>query len=1147
MNKYKAFIDNALQAGADMTAWAGLPGSSRSLAIYESARNTTRTTLVVCSSSAEAERIHDELTFFSGGDTRKVIHIPDTEVLPYDLESPHGGITSQRARALHELAKSNEGRIVVTSSLALVQRVASRKHWAESFISIKEAESTKVSSLVNALISFGYTEKAVDVENPGEFSIRNEILDVFPIGSSHPYRIRMSNGQVESIFTLNIFSQRSVSSVSSIEVLSSREMPIANENLSLFRQNYRKEFGYRRGDFIYESVGKRSFPAGIESLFPLFSEKTETILDYISDNAPIFLIGNVVKSISAFWEQLIGRYEDLRLDKERRVIVPERLWLPSKEIKERISKHKVVFLFESRVPGAPVDYQGELTLIKRQPDLRDTISQLASWVHRSNDVIFAIPSIERRNEVELICQMLNLDLFEISSWSDFSVSRDGNKRAFIVNADLCHGFYMDELKLLLITESEIFGQVMFSEMEGDEDQLLKKEQDLEGLEVGEPIIHVEYGVGRFNGLQEMTLNGVTKEFLTIRYAEAAIAYVGMEDLDMISRYSGISVENAPLDALRSEKWKVSLNEAVDNIIHVAKSLNRIREEKKKQIGIRFKKPGYDYQQFAGQFPFQMTHDQLQAVKEIFRDMISNQPMDRIVCGDVGFGKTEVAQRASFLAVKSGYQVAVMVPTTLLANQHFESFQKRFAGFNVNIRCLSGLDRKQEMSVLEEIENGQVDIIIGTQRLIQKDVSFKRLGLFIIDEEHRFGVKDKGAMLKVRQNIDVLSMTATPIPRTMGIAMHGIRDISSIFTPPSKRLSIRTLVKEMSESTVREAIQREMMRDGQVFILHNRVASIHQRAEEIKAIAPDRTVDIIHGQMSEDELELVMSRFHNHQTNILICTTIVENGINVPNANTILIENADKLGLAQLHQLRGRVGRSNRQAYAYLFKSKSPTEDGLQRLRAMEHASKLGSGLLIATHDMEIRGAGEVLGEEQSGEMIKIGSALYFRLLKQAISLVESGEDIGNLLDNRDVNIDTMISGSIKKDYIENDAVRLSLYKRITSVKEMAELKALIEEIKDRFGPMPESCLNLFQIEKIRLYLRKIGIKRIKAGRSSGLIELRKDHRLNPARLVDMVNSNPDTYKLTGPYTMEFSFDMGNQDKFFSSLLYITGKLIENEK
>ena len=689
------------------------------------------------------------------------------------------------------------------------------------------------------------------------------------------------------------------------------------------------------------------------------------------------------------------------------------------------------------------------------------------------------------------------------------------------------GFILDEAKLAVITEHEILGERV-QQRQRDKRKAVNPDtlvRNLAELKIGQPVVHLDHGVGRYGGLVTLDTGGLKAEYLLINYANESKLYVPVGSLHLISRYVGGSDETAPLHKLGNESWAKTRQKAAEKIRDVAAELLDVYAQREVKKGFEFKYDREEFQQFAATFPFEETHDQAMAINAVISDMCQPKAMDRLVCGDVGFGKTEVAMRAAFLAVMNHKQVAVLVPTTLLAQQHYENFKDRFANLPVNVEVLSRFKTtKEQKQILENLSEGKVDILIGTHKLIQSDVKFSDLGLLIIDEEHRFGVGQKEKIKQLRANIDILTLTATPIPRTLNMAMNGIRDLSIIATPPARRVSIKTFVRQKDDLIIREAILREILRGGQVYYLHNDVASIENTAEKLTALVPEARVVIGHGQMRERELERVMSDFYHQRYNVLVCSTIIETGIDVPTANTIIIERADNFGLAQLHQLRGRVGRSHHQAYAYLLTPppKLMTKDAKRRLEALESLDNLGAGFILATHDLEIRGAGELLGNEQSGQIESIGFSLYMELLDAAVKALKEGREPSlEEITHQQAEIELRVPALLPDDYLGDVNMRLSFYKRIAAAESKQELDELKVELIDRFGLLPEATKNLLQIAEIRLMVKPLKVLKIDAGAQGGFIEFSPSAKVDPEKFIKLIQQNPIVYRFDGPLKFKF--------------------------
>jgi transcription-repair coupling factor (superfamily II helicase) len=708
--------------------------------------------------------------------------------------------------------------------------------------------------------------------------------------------------------------------------------------------------------------------------------------------------------------------------------------------------------------------------------------------------------------------------------------------------------------IALITEDELLGERVKQSRRRTKQQNIQADaifKNLAELSMGQPVVHFEHGIGRYMGLQTIENSGITTEFLVLIYAGESKLYVPVGSLHLISRYSGADADNAPLHKLGNDTWSKAKQKAAEKVRDVAAELLDIYASRANSKGYQFKRDKAEYQAFSDSFPFEETFDQEQAIKAVVSDMLSDKTMDRLVCGDVGFGKTEVAMRAAFIAVNDGKQVAILVPTTLLAQQHYENFRDRFANLPVSIEVLSRFKTAKEQNVvIANVESGQIDILIGTHKLLQNSIKYKDLGLLVVDEEHRFGVKQKEKIKQLRSNVDILTLTATPIPRTLNMAMGGMRDLSIIATPPAKRLAVKTFVRERDDALIRESILLEILRGGQVYFLHNNVDTIDKTAADIQKLLPEAKVTTAHGQMRERELERIMGDFYHQRYNVLVCTTIIETGIDVPTANTIIMDRADHLGLAQLHQLRGRVGRSHHQAYAYLLTPhvKRITKDAKKRLEAIASLEDLGAGFTLATHDLEIRGAGELLGEGQSGSMTQIGFTLYMDMLDQAVSALKQGKQLS--LENmtaKQTEVELRVAALLPDDYIFDVSLRLSIYKRIASCGNKNELDEIQIELIDRFGLLPQAAKNLVHIAKLRLKAQKIGISRIEAGPAGGSIEFSNDTKVDPMLIIGLIQQQPKIYKMAGANKLQFKIVTEDSKSRFILITSMLNDLAKTKK
>ena len=1107
--------------------WVGLAGASGRLAIFEYLRGASSPAIILCDREALAAQTAAELRFFSGQDDF-ALYVPDTETLPYDLESPHAALMSERARAFHKLAsfagdKSPDMRIV-TSVPTVMRRISPKQHWVRQQ-AISVGAHFDREAVASNLLAMGYQSELLDISTPGQFAFRNEILDIYPVGDTRPYRVRFSAGAVDAIDVFSLNSQRSIAPAQSLLALSAREMPVDAEAVDLFKANYRRAFDCGYGDEIYDRVLKGDLPAGIEYLSPLFQKELVPFLDYLPAEAGllVFALGDIEKASERHWDGIQGRAEDVGSDQTRRILDPTMLWLNPNDLKASLAaRHVITILAEQSDAPSDIDCSAVPTGMQRQKDLHTTLAALTPILNKSKKVMLSLTSDVRREQFVSIAEVLGETPVDSTSWLTVIES---SEKTHAVISPIEDGCFIESTQTLILPEKEVFGQPIAAKSEGDMElsAVDLTTHDLQSLQVDDPIVHLGFGVGRYDGLTVTSTEGVDREYLVIRYAKDLKAYVRMDDLHLVSRYGGIDADSAPLDEMRSEKWVAGLAETAASVESAARSLIEAKKFRALRERKKFAPPGYLFQKFCLAFPFQETADQKKAVLDIIADMTSSRPMDRMVVGDVGFGKTEVAMRAAFLAAADGCQVAVLVPTTLLAQQHYENFKNRFAGFPLEIAILSRFDKSSEVETLSAIKSGTASIVIGTHKLIQPDVEFKNLGLLVIDEEHRFGVRQKELFRSMRSDLDVLSLTATPIPRTLSMSLQGVKDLSLIATAPAKRLSIRTLVRPGDTELVKEAVQREMMRNGQVFVLHNAIETIDARASEIVAAVPGVRVKVGHGRMNEADLAEVMAAFYRHEFDVLVCTTIIETGIDIPNANTILIDDANKLGLSQLHQLRGRVGRSNRQAYAYLLRGHGPSSRSADlRLKAMEQASSLGEGFVLASHDLEIRGAGEVLGEEQSGQIQSVGFVLYMRLLERAMKKLERDEEIDDLLGARsELVLEINSSGLIDANYISHDQSRLSIYKRLAAAEKARTVTEIEEEMLDRYGPLPSVTKHLVLVAKLRTFLRQACVRKVVASAEDGVLEIWPHGSISGRALVNLIHEDLVRFKLTAPHMIQF--------------------------
>lgn len=1112
----------------DRIAWGRLYGSSDALAIAMAAQRVAGPVIVVTANARSSARLVQEIACFNtGADHVPLLTFPDWETLPYDSFSPHQDIISERLAALYRLPQLARGVLVVSITTAL-HRLSPRNWLTASSLMLDIGETLAPADMRARFSACGYRCVSQVMEH-GEYAVRGNLIDLFPMGSETPYRIDLFDDEIESIRAFDPETQRSLHGVDAVRLLPAREFPFDDHAVARFRENYRATFeGDPQRGLVYRDVSNGIAPAGVEYYLPLFFETTATLFDYLPPGALLVVDDGATEAADQFWRDTSERYEQHRVDPERPPLPPQRLYLQPTQFFEAANALPRVtlnhFELEQRRGHYNMATRAVPTLIiqHRAPEPAAALTAFMNGFR--GRVLFAAESAGRR---ETLLELLRHQAVHAVQFDDWHAFLHDTAPVGIAVAPLENGIVLDDPAIAVIAEVQLFGEQALQQRRRktrtrDSDAVVR---NLTELELGAPVVHEDYGVGRYHGLQILDVGGSPTEFLTLTYADGDKLYVPVASLHLISRYTGASPEQAPLHKLGGEQWQRAKRRAAERVRDVAAELLDIYARRAAREGHAFPIADEEYSSFAATFPFEETPDQQSAIDAVLTDMRSGKPMDRLVCGDVGFGKTEVAMRAAFVATQGGKQVAVLVPTTLLAQQHFQNFQDRFADWPVRIELLSRFrSRKEQEAVLAAIESGTVDIVIGTHKLLQQNVRFARLGLVILDEEHRFGVRQKERLKALRAEVDVLTLTATPIPRTLNMALGGIRDLSVIATPPAQRLAIKTFVREWNGPLIREAILREIRRGGQVYFLHNEVQTIDNTARKIAELVPEVEIRVAHGQMRERELERIMLDFYHQRFNVLVCSTIIESGIDVPTANTIVINRADRLGLAQLYQLRGRVGRSHHRAYAYLLvpPRNAMTADAVKRLEAIESLEELGAGFMLATHDLEIRGAGELLGDEQSGQMQEIGFTLYTQLLERAVAALKSGRqpDLDKPLAHG-AEVELGIPALITADYLPDVHARLVMYKRIASATSVEELRDLQVEMIDRFGLLPEPTKNLFAVTELKLKAQALGVRKIEAGREDGRLIFDDQPAVDPLKIIQLVQKQPDMYRLQGQEKLRF--------------------------
>lgn len=1126
-----------IQHNKQATVLGSLIGASQALALIEVSQASEMPCLVIVESSEICHQLHQEIEFFKPEDL-EVMLFPDWETLPYDHFAAHEDIVSERIQLLSRL-KSLKSGIVLVAINTLMYRLAPPSYISGHSLQLAIGDTLDIEQFRQTQQQNGY-QHTHSVYAHGEFTVRGSIIDIFPMGSHEPVRIELFDDQIESLRYFDPESQSSTQKIKEIELLPAREHPLNDNSLKLFKQQWFDRFENQSKDQVFYSEICQGIPSpGSEYFLPLFFNETVSLFDYLPAQTQLIIDSNSHASAQRFWAAIKERHHQLEGNKNRPILQPNEIAIEPENIFSIIKQYnRAIFSSELEdkgntfpLPDISIDRHNERPM-----------SALKAYIEQQNHpVLICADSLGRR---EMLIDMLAQDGLQpdvVEDWQDF-IKSDSNFS--ITAASIERGTDIKKPALSLITETELFGQHQVLQrrrrqkrQEINPDLMIK---NLAELSFGELVVHEHHGIGKYQGLITIEAANQVQEFMMLEYANSAKLYVPVYALQQISRYSssGLGNEAIALHNLGSEQWSRQREKAQKQIYDTAAELLETYAKREASQGTAMEHSETDYDLFRSAFPFEETLDQSSAIEAVLADMQSDKPMDRLVCGDVGFGKTEVAMRAAFMAVNNQKQVLVLAPTTLLVKQHFENFSDRFSEWPVKIGQLSRFNTAAEQEkTISELEGGSLDIIIGTHKLIQGTIQPKNLGLIIIDEEHRFGVRQKEQLKKYKANTDILTLTATPIPRTLNLAMGGLRDLSIIATAPAKRLAVKTFVTRKDQALVKEAIYRELLRGGQAYYLHNEVKDIESVASEIGELIPEAKIAVAHGQMRERDLENIMSDFYHRRFNILVCTTIIETGIDVPNANTIIINRADKFGLAQLHQLRGRVGRSHHQAYAYLLTPplKTLTKDAVKRLTAIENAESLGAGFILASQDLEIRGAGAILGEEQSGNHMKhIGYSLYMELLEKSVKALKEGKELTqeNLEDENSTELNLGVSALIPDDYLPDVHNRLMLYRRISAANSEKDLEQLQIEMIDRFGLLPEPAKFLFKVSALKIKAKPLNFERIDAHAQGGSITFGNKHNMNTAAFLDLIQKQYGIYKLEKQEKLRFNLDLSDPDSRF---------------
>ncbi|MBB1390016.1 transcription-repair coupling factor [Shewanella sp. SG44-6] len=1146
MNLFSVLTPPSVKKGQQTQTLATLGGVSQAITLANLINNHAGTSIIVTHDTPSALSLEVELSYLLNHININVCLFPDRETLPYDSFSPHQDLISQRLETLANIGQSQHNVVIVPVNTLMV-RLPPKSFMTANVMVLNKGDTYSLQQARQHLTDTGY--HLVDqVYEHGEFAIRGSIIDIFPTGSKQPLRIELFDDEVESIRFFDVDTQRSGMARDAIRMLPAKEFPTDSNAIEGFRQRYRRRFEVisKEAESVYQQVSRNLMPAGIENYLPLFFDDIATLFDYLPQDSQLITLGDIEKASLAHLHEVNVRYEDRRVDPLRPLLAPQELYLLNDELFSAFKSYNRTQLLQQYIAsdtnnaGEPL---AEVALpkhtlvanVEKLPDinanhkLKQPLIALQEYCQQHPALVFSAESEGRREALLELFAKIGIKPKQFDHLNDYLAAED---RIGLIVSPLSRGCVLTDTTkgaVSIICETELFGQRISQQRRREKQKQVSSDvlvKNLAELKVGQPIVHLEHGVALYQGLETLDTGGLVAEYLKLEYSGGDKLYVPVSSLHLISRYNASADGSTHLNKLGNETWAKAKKKAIERIRDVAAELLDVYARRQARPGEAMSIDEQEYAQFSQGFPFEETVDQESAILAVLEDMQAPLAMDRLVCGDVGFGKTEVAMRAAFVAVNAGKQVVVLVPTTLLAQQHYENFTDRFADWPIVIEVMSRFrTAKEQCNVVEQLSEGKVDIVIGTHKLLSSEANFENLGLLIIDEEHRFGVRQKEKIKALRANVDILTLTATPIPRTLNMAMSGMRDLSIIATPPAKRLAVKTFVREYDKATTREAILREILRGGQVYYLHNNVETIEKTAQNIRDLLPEARVITAHGQMRERDLEKVMSDFYHQRFNVLVCTTIIETGIDVPSANTIMIDRADMFGLAQLHQLRGRVGRSHHQAYAYMMTPhpKRMTPDARKRLEAIEALEDLGAGFLLATQDLEIRGAGELLGDEQSGHISKIGFSLYMEMLESAVKALKEGKEpsLAYMMSAK-AEIDLRIPALLPEDYVSDVNMRLSLYKRIANCETDSMLDELKVEFIDRFGMLPQPTRNLMALTLYKHQATALGIAKIEMHAKGGSVEFGQENHVDPMFIIGLLQNQPQIYRMDGPNKLKFN-------------------------
>lgn len=1108
-----------------------LTSGSEALVMVDFCKQNQQNLLVIADDIKNETQLLRELSFYAGD--MQIMHFANYEILAYDSTSPHADIISSRIKTLSALPEA-QNCIIVTTIEAALMRLCPIKFIQQNCLKLQIGQNLSTISFTETLINNGYL-RVNSVQHSGEFSIKGGIVDVYPMGRKTPVRLDLFDDEIESIRTFDINTQRSIDKILDLDLLPAKEFMFDAQSRELFLQNHTTQIA--NNDIVYEAVENNRLPSGIEFYLPLFFEQTAALFDYLQQPTALCFQSGLSSSVDKIYSDIQSSYQKAVQNLDQIPLKIDNVFLSKEEFFTKINNFPQIVWQNLKVKKG---YNFNTKILPVLHSSHDSLQKLIDFLNSTVTTKKSLIICESKSRLSVLLDLLPKDLAikKIETFAEFLATKN---KVNITIASVSRGFLNDEINI--ITEEDIFGNTLNLQKRrrrAKHKDFNEAVKSLIEIQENDAVVHENYGVGRYLGLITKNFDEIKNDFIHIEYAGGSKLMIPIDEINLISRYSGIG-SNVPLHKLGTQIWNKAKKKAVDAMRDVASELLEIYAKREMEKGFAINKPADDYNSFVANFGFNETQDQTTTMQQVLKDMLSDKPMDRLVCGDVGFGKTEIAMRASFLAVANNSQVAILVPTTLLANQHYQSFIDRFVGFAVNIAVLSRFQTaKQQIEIKAKLKTGAIDIVIGTHKLIQKTIKYKNLGLLIIDEEHRFGVSQKEELKAMRAKCDILTMSATPIPRTLNLALGSLREMSIISTPPIGREAVKTFVSEFHFDTIKEACQRELHRGGQIFFLHNDIDSIDNMAEAIANIMPNIKIKIAHGQMPSKELKNIMADFYNQRFQILVCTTIIETGLDVPTANTIIINNAGNFGLSQLHQLRGRVGRSHHKAYAYLLvKSfKLLTKGAEKRLKVIESLEELGAGFMLANHDLEIRGAGDILGASQSGKITEIGFNLYYDLLERTINSLKNNTSIK--ITNNKIEVNSGISTIIPSDYIFDVSDRLSFYQRVNKCNDDHDIKDLQIEMIDRFGPMFNSCKNLFAMQSLKNFCIKVGIEKINMFEDKIIITFGLDAKIDLISIINLIQTKPQTYQLKDNITLIYAGDWVNENRIIA-----TDKLLQS--